>query len=86
MHRVPVLSRIDRRDVSFGAPESACFYTVGVTDRYLRVYRSNPTISSVASSAESEDVDVCFGIQEHWKEKIENVLYDDLLDTERLFS
>lgn len=79
-------TRINRREVSFGVPESACFYTMGVTDRYLRVYRSNPTISSAASSGESEDVDVCLGIQEHLKEKIENVLYDDLLDTERLFS
>lgn len=69
--------------MSFGFPESSCFYTMGVTDRYLRVHRSNPIPGE--DSDEIEDVEICFGIQAHLKEKIADVLRDDLLDANRLF-
>lgn len=70
--------------MNFGSPESVHFYTMGVSDRYLRVYRSNP--SDEQETWEMEDIDICFGVAEYLKERVEVILRHNLMNIDALFS
>lgn len=57
---------------------------MGVSDRYLRVYRSNP--SDEQETWEMEDIDICFGVAEYLKERVEGILRHNLMNIDALFS
>jgi hypothetical protein len=65
--------RFDWQSVHFGFPKSAGFYTSGVSNQYLRVFRSNPS-----EMLPEEAIDISFGVPIDLKPRVMNILRSDL--------
>lgn len=72
--------RLDWHSIHFGFPGQALFFTSGVNNRYLRVFRSNPPIRTDTKTAQSafEAVDVCFGVSSHLQSQVMDTLVSEL--------
>ncbi|KAI0956988.1 hypothetical protein AcW1_005528 [Taiwanofungus camphoratus] len=71
---------LDWHSIHFGFPGQALFFTSGVNNRYLRVFRSNPPIRTDTKTAQSafEAVDVCFGVSSHLQSQVMDTLVSEL--------
>ena len=56
--------RIDWHSAHFGFPGKTYFYTSGIEDRYIRIFRSNPPRDS------GESLDVLFAISSNVKDEV----------------
>lgn len=74
-----MFSRLDWRSAHFGSPEGTRFFTTGVNNQYLRVFRSNPPGPNVdASIASANAVDICFGVPDALESRVMNMLDTEL--------
>ncbi|CDO77851.1 hypothetical protein BN946_scf185032.g3 [Trametes cinnabarina] len=73
---------IDWRSAHFGYPTTSRFHTSGFSDRYLRVFRSNPepsmTTALGAEDPSNQSLDVFFSIADTLKEKVGSLIQSEL--------
>jgi len=71
------------RSAHFGFPDGARFFTAGVNERYVRVFRSNPIRKPGREErpewvSRDEDVDVTFGIASYLRPSVMAILSSEL--------
>ncbi|KAI0822644.1 hypothetical protein BC628DRAFT_1421595 [Trametes gibbosa] len=74
-------SMIDRRAAHFGFPDSVQFYAVGLNDRYVRVFKSNPAPcveSQGGEHAADECWDVFFAISSKIRDEVAGAIESEL--------
>jgi len=68
------------QSVDFGYPGRASFHTSGVNERYLRVFRVNPSTSTTADvESHAEDIELTFGVSASLRGKVVDMMTAELL-------